>query len=216
MRDLKKKGLKLACWHEEKRNKEPDQGFAYEKLAVMYSGSILDRRAQEEFNKQEETANIDYKTLVRARKCLADEMTKRSEEIHGNLPVSSIEDAITSVKRANVERRDIGVNNLETYLLKLWKEDPSYIITAGEYIKVRDHFSKNYPKSAAVELIDKIGSEGYFTLHIPELVDIASRIQSQGDYEFEVRQASLDGGHPNQVKAREFILALVNGAEPTE
>jgi hypothetical protein len=202
MRDLRK---------ELKEKHGMDIDYDFNRLSVKYAKEVLDRRAKEQEDNEEFEAGIDYHSLIVAKNKIAQELEREADRVHGNLPICSIEDALTVVKVANTDRRDIGVNNLETYLMNLWKKNASYTITAEHFLKIRDTFTKNYPKSKVAGLIDEICSEGYMSLYLPELVDIASRIASQEDFEYEIRMANLDGNQPTQRKAREFILAVVNG-----
>jgi hypothetical protein len=185
--------------------------FNYERLANRFGQDVVKRRQAEANYKEDYENHVDYKSLVTARNKLAEELEKESESINGSLPICSVVEALQIIKKANSNRFDIGINNLQTYFENIWRKNKNAVVNASEFLQIKDHFSRNYPKSRVASVIDKIGSEGYFSLPVRDLIDIASRIASQDDYEFECRRAHLDGNSPNQKKAREFILAVVNG-----
>jgi hypothetical protein len=193
----------------EKTGQEFD--FNYHKLATKYSGDIIKRRQAEQKNREEYERNEDICSVMKARASISERIQKEAENIDGSLPICSVDEALTIIKQANKDNSDIGVNNLETLMMNRWRENRNYEITAGDFLRMKDHFEKNYPNSKVSKILNKIGSEGYMALPSKQLIEIASRIACQEDYDFEIRAANLEGNSPNQKKARKFILAIING-----
>lgn len=186
----------------------------YSKLLRQFAGEVQYRRdedlAKEAANNRGKDLNdrhIDWMKRV-----VAEELERESENIDGTLPVSSVFEAYQVSKSASTQNsRDVGIRVLTTHLEKLWKADKSANLTVSDVLKIKEHYNRNYPKSAASEVIEDISKKGYLTLPIGELVDIASQIRSQEDYDYYIKEARLTGGSLYQKKARQFILALVNG-----
>jgi hypothetical protein len=86
-------------------------------------------------------------------------------------------------------------------------------ITAKSFMKLKAHYARNYPKSRAAKVIEGFGKKGYATLNRNDLLRLAADIRNQEDFEQVVIDNGLQGGAPNQVKARKFILACVNSQE---
>ncbi len=183
------------------------------KLTDMYSNVIKERKLSD--LKRENEFRIDSHLLhiEAAKKKLAEEMEKNADEINSQLPVSSVFDALQIVKAKKNIKKDAGLRALSGYLNNIWKKDRSANLSANSFLNLKGHYSKNYPKSGMSEVFDEIAKKGYFTLPMADLVHIASTINSQEDYDFQIMKHGLNGNNPNSVKSRKFILAAVNGNE---
>ena len=178
---------------------------------AKYTKSAMDKKAEESTYSE---VNTNW-SLDDIRKALtAVKGNDRLDELNGMLPVSSVFEALQSVKTAQkTASYDLGLRNFELYLDRIWKQDREACITVEDFVNLRDHYKRNYPKSAVVDVIDDLVGSGYLSLRTDDLIKIASRIRSQEDYEYEIREAGLDSNTPNHRKAREFIIHLVNTKE---
>ena len=172
-----------------------------------YDEEDLEKEASNQRGKELNERHIDWMQRV-----VAEELERETDRVDGALPVSSVFEAYQRTKAASAkDSRDIGIRVLATHFEKLWKSDKTANLTVADLLKIKEHYSRNYPKSAASDVIQDISNRGYLTLPVGELVHIASQIRSQEDYDYVIKEAGLTGGNPYQKKARQFILALVNG-----
>ncbi|MDC1299875.1 hypothetical protein N8Z24_00050 [bacterium] len=194
----------------------------YRRLANLYEADVRSRDAEDEQNaiEHELKTNIHSSHVDVIRKTVADAIEKCNAEIDGRLPIVSTFEALQIAKSASKQHsRDIGVLNLVTFLDKKWKSDKEANLNTKDVLLIQDHFAKSYPKSAAVEVIKEFSKKGYTMLPIGKLMDIASNIRSQDDFDYYVKEAGLDGNNPFHRKSRKFILALLNdelGEAPDE
>jgi hypothetical protein len=192
-------------------NKSVD-GLGVDRLVSKYAKVAEQRRRREAGYDEEFSLNIPQ--VERARRHIAEQLEAEAAQIHGTLPVAAIFDAYSLVKAAR--KRDAGVSALQGHLERMWQRDRTGSITADAYLTLHDHYKRNYPKSAAADLIKEIGERGYATLPISDLEHIASQIQSQEDFDYQIMYNGLNGGAPHQVKARRYILALLNESESSD
>jgi len=188
---------------------KPVDGLSVGRLAGKYAGVVEERKRREVANSAAFDINVPHMEMVKKR--IAEQLEAEAAQIQGTLPVAAIYDAFTLVK--NSSRRDAGVNALQGQLEHMWKRDRTGSITANLYLTLHDHYKRNYPRSAAAELIQQIGEQGYSTLPVSDLEHIASKIQNQGDFDHAVMLHGLNGPLPHQVKARRYLLALLNQPE---
>lgn len=181
------------------------------RLEKLYAPIVAQRRAQDEANEREFNLNLPH--LERVKKILAQQLEQMANEENAHLPVVSYFDAIQVAKSARVSENDIGCRALITMLENTWKKDRTASISAAKYTALVDHFKKNYPRSAVVDVLEEVGRKGYLSLEVSKLAEIASEIQSQEDYERVILENGLQSNAPHCKKARQFILALVNGEE---
>lgn len=179
------------------------------KLAGRYLPIVAQRKAQDLANEQEYRLNIPQ--LERTKRLVAEELEQLVREENSHLPVTSVFDALQAVKAHKDAERDAGLRAIRGQLEKMWRKDRTASISVATYEALADHYKKNYPRSAVVDVLKKIGQDGYMTLEVSKLASIASEVNSQADYEEAVLRNGLQGNSPNNVKARQFILALVNG-----
>jgi len=145
------------------------------------------------------------------RKVVAQELAKEVERVNGSLPVASVFEALQVAKRASATHaKDVGLSSFLGYLEAKWKRNRDASILAADYLQMQEHFGNNFPKSIVGAVIEEIGEKGYADLPMTDMMEIASRIGSQEDFDYEITQACLGGNSPHAKKARRFILALVN------
>lgn len=183
-------------------------GLRVSRFAAHYRDAVRERRAREEANAQEFVLNIPHLDYV--KRLVAEQMEAEATEVNGHLPVASVFDALQTVKAQKNWDSDAGLRALYGHLDRMWKKDRSGSITASTYLKLHDHYRRTFPKSAAVGVIIEIGKRGYATLPVSQLHAIASQIKTQEDYDILIQRHGLNGVLPHQVKARRYILALVN------
>lgn len=178
------------------------------KLAEMYGNRAAARREYDRQNEGSVRDNVsvaDKIQLVLA-KALEEEDNK---PLRGSLPVNSVFNALQIVKANKSD--DAGLKALEGHLERKWKRDRSANISADDYLQIRDHYTRNYPRSVVGKVIDEIGQTGYVTLPLSDLMHIASQIHDQEDFDRVVREHGLHTNQPHHVKARNFLLSVVNG-----
>jgi hypothetical protein len=188
---------------------KPVNDISMARLAPMFAKTVVNRRRaelQSEFEESVPKVFIDH-LRAKASKLLE----KEAENTGSNLPVSSVFDALQIVKQSKLAATDAGVRAWKGMLESMWKKNRTANITAESFMRFRDYFTSNFPKSAVSEVFEEIGAKGYAALPISDLLRIASRIHSQEDFEYEIMKAGLMTKQPHHVKARNFILAAVNG-----
>lgn len=182
------------------------------KLQSMFSEAVERKIAEENYNEEHEDDRFTNVDKIRhAGKLLSRYLEKEAENVNGNTPVTSVFDALQITKSKKEARTDIGIRALLGHLESAWKKDRSAMVSASSFMKLRDHYVRNYPKSKVGDVIDEIGNKGYMSLPTSDLMQVAAQINSQEDYDELMVELGLNGKHPNQVKARRFILAVVNG-----
>ncbi len=181
------------------------------KLAAKF-GSAAEARRQSDLQNAREF-NLNIPQMVQVQNKIAEELDRQATEIHANLPVASLYDAHRISKSHVSISADAGVHALTSHMERLWKKDRTGSLTAETYLTLHNHYKRNYPKSAAADIIAQIGEQGYATLPVTDLERIASQVRTQEDFEKAVLYHGLNGSAPHQVKARKFILALVNEAD---
>lgn len=188
------------------------------KLAEKYANVVERRKAEDYANwvEYEENRRLSLPHFVKMQKKVREELDKIAAEENANLPVNSVFEALQIVKAHKDIDRDIGLRALRGQLEKQWKQNRTANISVKSYETFVDYYKRNYPKSAVVDVLRKIGESGYAKLETSKLADLASEIHSQEDYERVVLEAGLQGNSPNCVKARNFIVAMVNSRTAQE
>lgn len=187
------------------------RGLDVSRLAMRYAKAVKERRAQDEANEREFHLNLPMLEVVQKR--LAEQLADEADAVNGHLPIASVFDAYQIVKARKDVNKDPGLRALFGHLESMWKKNRTGSISANSYLRLHDHYKNRYPKSAAVEVIEEIGRKGYTTLPLSDLTRIASTIESQSDFDKAVVYYGLSGSAPHQVKARRYILALLNGED---
>jgi len=186
-------------------------GLRIERLASHYEGAIAERKARERANERELRLNIPHIHQVQQR--IAEALEEEAGEIHAKLPIASVYDALQIVRARKDLDRDAGLRAFHGHLESMWRKNRTGSITASSYLKLREHYARNFPKSAVGDVIVEIGQRGYATLPRTDLHHIASQIETQADYDRLMVKYGLAGPHPHQVKARQYILAVLNDEE---
>jgi len=195
---------------------QPVRDIDYRRLANLYEADVAARDEADEQNaiEYELKTNVHEAHLDTLKKAIEQAIEQNHAEVDGTLPIVSAFEALQIAKAASADNsRDVGVLNLVTYLDKRWHHDREANLTTKDVILIKDHFQKNYPKSAALKVIQEFSKQGYATLPIGKLVDIASNIRTQDDFDYYIQEAGLQGNNPFHRKARQFILALLNGED---
>ena len=188
----------------------------YDKLFEAYANDVKERRAYEETLdevNERRSASTHYEYLQRKA-----EKERREVEAAENadLPVISVFEALQLVKAHTDINIDAGLRTLRAHLNRMWKEDREATMTVEQFQQFHAHYTRNYPKSKVGSVIDSFKANGYMSLDVEKLQRIASNIYTQADYDELIRENCLDGQQPNQVKARKYILALLNKEAVTE
>jgi len=178
------------------------------KLAKMF-GSDVERRIQADLENEREY-NLNIPHIEHVKRLVAEELEHSADEMNAHLPVTSVFDALQTVKASKDVNKDMGLRALKGHLETIWNKNRSANITAKSFLELKDHYTRNYPRSAVGEVLVNISKEGYLTLPVSDLIDIASQIKTQKDYNDLILKHGLQTNKPNNVKARRFILAIVN------
>jgi hypothetical protein len=186
--------------------------FNYSSLYRKYARDIRDQEQRDLHAMDHKYSTFDKVQLKTMQKNLASVIDERAEQVNGHLPVSTTYDAYQKVKEAaKHDKRDVGLKVLATHLGKLWEKDREGSLHVSEYMRLKDHYANNFPKSAAVEVLDNVVNTGYTDLPMAKLMTIASCIRSQADYDYQIKSNGLESNSLRNKKARQFILDLVNG-----
>jgi hypothetical protein len=190
------------------------RGLDYRKLASAFGKDVQTRAAEDLRNEaaREHAIDLHDRHLDWMKRAIAEAIEQESAEISGTLPVISAFEAAQMAKNASKKySRDVGVLNLSALLERKWKADREAHLTSSDVIMLKDHYNKNFPKSAAREVIENFTREGYLDLPVGKLIDIAAQIRNQDDFDYYIKEAGLHTNNPYNQKARKFILALLNG-----
>jgi len=177
-------------------------------LASRYAGAVDEQKRRDAANAKDFRLNLPH--MVQVQNKIAERLEAEASEVNGKLPVASLYEAYRLVHAHADRETDPGLRALHGHLERMWKRSRTASITANLYLTLHDHYSRNFPKSAAAQVLVEIGQNGYTTLPLSDLTHIASTIESQDDFDRAVVYHGLGGQLPHQVKARRFILALLN------
>ena len=194
--------------------KKSNNGIGMGRIAQKFAKKALDRREYEASWEDEVDLNPHYMEGV--KRSLAKAIEQETLEVDGSLPVAEVYESLQHVKAQKKVDTDAGLRALRGQLEKMWKKDRTASINYQSYMEMKDWYTRNYPKSRVAEVIEEIGQKGYSTLEVTKLAHIASQIQSQSDFDEMMVAHGLAGRNPQQVKARNFVIALVNGEDPFE
>jgi len=195
---------------------QPVRDIDYRRLANLYEADVKAREDADEQNaiEYELKTNVHEAHIDTLKKAVEQAIEQNNAEVDGTLPIVSAFEALQIARSASEDHsRDLGVLNLTTYLDKKWRQDKEANLTTKDVILIKDHFKRNYPKSAATQVIDEFAKKGYATLPIGKLIDLAANIRTQEDFDYYIKEAGLQGNNPFHRKARQFILALLNGED---
>jgi len=135
-------------------------------------------------------------------------------DFNPSLPVVGRFDAYQSVKKLVNASSDHGVKALGYQLRSLWEADPTGVLTAGQLTNLKKHYAQSYGKTAAVDIISNaLPKVGFVELPVQRLAVMASRIKTQADFDEACRIAGLAGNRPDQIRSRQYILALLKMGE---
>jgi len=186
------------------------RGFSMERLASRFAQVAVDRRAKEANYAARDTTPDAFVRHLRDK--AAARLSAVSEKTSSHLPVTSVYDALQVAKQHKNANADAGIRAFTGMLNAMWKQDRTAKITASQFVKYREYYSANFPKSAIAEVLDTVGEKGYASLPVSELLKIARRINTQEDYDREIVAAGLHTKQPHHIKSREFIRSVINGA----
>jgi len=142
---------------------------------------------------------------------------EREGSINLELPVIDRFTAYTFTKNSAYNSRDPGLKTLAFQLKSLWEADPTGYLSTGQILSLKAHYQKGYGKTAAVDvLINKLPRVGFVELNVSSLQKIASKIVTQADFDEACRMNGLTGNRPDQVRSRQYILAMVKSAAGEE
>jgi len=154
----------------------------------------------------------DPAVVNEVRSILSKVLDNENKPTNEGLPVNSVFNALQIVKaNAADNKKDIGLKALQGLLEKKWKKDRESNINVRAFEEIKTYYTRNYPRSIVGSVIDEIGKKGYSTLPLSDLMRIASKINSQEDYNRVIVDHGLDRNQPHCIKARNFILSLING-----
>lgn len=192
------------------------RGIDYRKLATKYSKEIQEREAEDQARDERNYYNmrVSEKLVDLLREKVAAALDHECAEINGSFPVISVFEALQLTKRAASENtRDLGLRNLATYLNMKWDKNREAELFAEDFYRIKNLYARNFPKSAACAVIESFSHEGYASLPVSKLAEIASQIETQEDFDQYIREAGLHVNNPFAIKARRFIVALINGSD---
>jgi hypothetical protein len=212
--------MKSVIDHLNELSGENYSSFNFNKLATDYAEAIVRQEKIDEANLNEyynPSVKASALSIEKAKKAVAEMIDARKRAEDDAIPVVSTFDAFQGVKEASRKNsRDLGLSRLATHLEKKWKVDRTGSLTHKDISVLKDHYSKNYPKSAASEALSGISKKGYTDLPKAELMAIAASIHSQEDFDSQMIANGLTSNSPRNVKARQFILAAVRKRSQTK
>lgn len=118
---------------------------------------------------------------------------------------------------------DRGLKLASAHARDLWMREPDGVLAVGDVARLREHWSREYPKSRVAQVIDEeLPKVGFNTLPVVKLAQLASHIRGRTDeevqtsYETVVRAHGLDGSTDRDRRARAYLAGLVNLTLPDE
>lgn len=182
------------------------------KLSESYAAEIkaAEERDENRMRSYYEPDNtMDKLSMLREK--LAQQAEEEASEVDGDLPVMSTFDLHNDVKRSmESNKRDAGLKALYAHAKRLWEKDRTGSVDYATFSEIRDHYSARFPKSAAVDCLEKSAANGYVKLDMTKLMGIAASIKDQDDFDYMIRVNGLSVNNPQNKKARDFILEMVN------
>jgi hypothetical protein len=106
-----------------------------------------------------------------------------------------------------------ALRNFQHRLKTAWLADELGSYTARDLHQMAEFYKAQFGKTAepVLNIIrDGFAHNSYAQLPVRKLANLASAIHTQEEFDYAMRRAGLDGNRPDQVKARRFILALLN------
>jgi hypothetical protein len=188
--------------------------FDFSKIAECVADEL--RKAEEEDKEKEQynASSVSERFLSALKKTCGEVNDPKDQDINGKLPVISVFDAYQIVKMARDEYpRDVGISVLCSHLGKKWKRKKDANLLTSDFLRLKESYIRQYPKSKASSILEIVADNGYMSLDIGQLTAIAENIKSQEDYDYYIRQNCLASNSPQNKKARKFILALLNSEE---
>lgn len=188
--------------------------YDFSRLATHFGKAAKARDAWDLRNEEdrERVVALNEPHIDMMRRVVEEAIAKESAEVNGTLPVISKFEALQVAKEATQKSsRDVGLRNLSTHLERRWKDDRQGHLSASDILTLKDHYKRNFPKSAAINVVENFTKAGWLDLPVGHLMDIASQIRNQNDFDYYIKEAGLHTNNPYNKKARNFILALLNG-----
>jgi hypothetical protein len=177
-------------------------------LSKRYAKAIKDRKRAEAEKENEFRYNAQHVEYLKS--LVAKELERCAEVTDSTLPFISVFDALQIVKARKDLDMDLGLRALVGHLETAWRRDREAVITAGSYLTLKEHYTRQYPKSRVAQVFDDMHDSGYLDLPVVELMNLVAQIETQEDYDYLIRAHGLDGNKPWQRKSRQFIIAAVN------
>lgn len=144
-------------------------------------------------------------------------IARQTEQLTDNrLPAIMTYDAYCVVKDASkASPDDRGLKVASYALYDAWNRDPMGHLTVGQLASYRNHYAREFPKSAVRQVFDgDVISRGFNTLtNLPYLTRIAATVTDQASYEGAVEAYDLAGDRPEQIRARAYIRAMADLVE---
>lgn len=192
-------------------SRKPVNDISMQRLAPMFATQVVNRR-KAELQAERDAEDFVHPAFIDGLRAKASKLlNEEAENTASCLPVSSVYDALQITKQHKSANTDAGIRALKGMLTAMWKESRIADIDAETFMKYRDYYNSNFPKSAVSDVFDDIGAKGYAALPVSDLLVMASRIYSQEDYDYEMMRAGLTTKQPHHVKARKFVLAVLTG-----
>jgi hypothetical protein len=108
-------------------------------------------------------------------------------------------------------RSDAGIRALGQHLRQAWLRDPMGTFTVADLQRLRKHYTDQFPRSAAAEIIGQnLPRLSAQSSDVEALAKAAERIDDQRSYDAFVVSAGLDGDDLRAVRARAILRDLVN------
>lgn len=172
-----------------------------EKYLAQYEqtqSDILSKQAEVE---------VSVPFLVTIRKKLA----KFADTQDYDVPVIAKFDLYSGIgKVASRTVTDVGLKRLATHLERIWRGDSEGVMTYRQVDSLVKMYKDQFPRSKAADAIKaECTKSGMHKLPVAKLARIASRIESQDDYDTVVTEAGIATDRPDHVRSRAFIRGLV-------
>lgn len=121
---------------------------------------------------------------------------------------------------AHAAPADRGLRLAKAHAYRLWHKDPTGVLTVGDVARLRTHYTREHPRSKVASVLDHgVPAVGFNTLPLRRLFVVAGDIaraadlgnDAQATFEHYMQIEGLDGNKPEQIRARGYVRALLEG-----
>jgi hypothetical protein len=178
--------------------------------------SLIEKRAEY----LEQYAEVDRQILVKQQAAehampFVDSLRRKVATLvdapDESLPIVTRFDLYTGIRGISERApKDAGLKRLASQLQHTWDQEPLGSLTYGQVSALVRSLRDNFPRSAAADAVEaECARVGMHKLPVAKLARIASKIDSQEDYNSVIQANGLGDNKLEHIRARTFIRSIV-------